>query len=129
MASPSKTDKAEAAGGSHQLFLGTFIHSKSLAELEYLHDTAVCVDAAGKIVAVEPQCDLKKAEEVVFPRLGWSAGSVTVHKCKDGQFYFPGFIGQFLFFFSFFYVLRGSEGVQRGGEVVRRRRRTDGQAG
>jgi guanine deaminase len=75
------------------LFLGSFIHSKSLDELEYLHDSAVCVDKNGVIVAVEKGCDFKKAEEALFPKLGWSAGDVTVRTTKPGQFFFPGFIG------------------------------------
>jgi guanine deaminase len=75
------------------LFLGSFIHSKSLDELEYLHDSAVCVDEHGTIVAVEKGCGLNDAEKKVFPKLGWSAGDVTVKTAKPGQFFFPGFIG------------------------------------
>lgn len=75
------------------LFLGSFIHSKSLDELEYLHDSAVCVNEHGVIVAIEKGCDLKKAEEPLFSKLGWSAGDVTVKIAKPGQFFFPGFIG------------------------------------
>ena len=77
-----------------KLFIGTFIHSKKLDELEYLHDTAVCVDRSGRIVAVEPQCDRRKAEEVLYPRLGWRAPDVDVLVAEDGQFFFPGFIGK-----------------------------------
>ncbi|EON97688.1 putative guanine deaminase protein [Phaeoacremonium minimum UCRPA7] len=76
----------------NQLFLGSFIHSKSLEELEFLHDAAICVDSNGKIVAVEQQCDQRKAEEAVYPKLGWTANEVKVNTCQDGQFYFPGFI-------------------------------------
>jgi guanine deaminase len=75
------------------LLLGSFIHSKSLDELEYLHDSAVCVDEKGVIVAIEKGCDLKKAEVTLFPKLGWSARDVTVKTAKPGQFFFPGFIG------------------------------------
>ena len=78
---------------SRSLFLGTFIHSKSLEELEFLHDTAVCVDEKGTIVAITQGCDRSKAEEIVLPRLGWKKGDVTVNTAKEGQFYFPGFIG------------------------------------
>ncbi|KAI0132601.1 guanine deaminase [Xylariales sp. AK1849] len=76
----------------NQLFLGLFIHSKRLDELEYLHDTAVCVDTSGHIVAVEPQCGQKKAEEILYPKLGWDTAGVEVHVGKEGQFFFPGFI-------------------------------------
>ena len=75
------------------LFLGSFIHSKSLEELEYLHDTAVCVDEKGVIVAIEPGYDQVKAEEVLFSKLGWTKSDVTVKVAKPGQFFFPGFIG------------------------------------
>lgn len=74
------------------VYLGTFIHSKELDELEYLHNTAVFVDGGGKIVAIELDCGQKKAEGTVLPRLGWSAQDVAIHACKEGQFFFPGFI-------------------------------------
>lgn len=77
------------------LFLGSFVHSKSLGELEFLHDSAVCVDEKGVITAVEKGCDQKTVEENVYPKLGWVAGEVTVHTSQPGQFFFPGFIGLF----------------------------------
>lgn len=76
------------------LFLGTLVHSKSLDELEYLQDTAICVDEKGIIVAIAPNCDQRKAEASLYPGLGWSNGDVTVREAKEGQFFFPGFIGQ-----------------------------------
>ena len=76
------------------LYLGSFVHSKSLDELDYLHDTAVFVDEKGVIIAIEPKCDQKRAEETIFPRLGWKTGEVSIRTSKPGQFYFPGFIGQ-----------------------------------
>ncbi|KAI1659993.1 guanine deaminase [Daldinia decipiens] len=76
----------------NQLYLGLFIHSVKLGELQYLHDTAVCVDKSGKIVAVEQQYDQKKAEETLYPKLGWKTDDVTVTIAKEGQFFFPGFI-------------------------------------
>lgn len=82
------------------LFLGTFVHSKILDELEYLHDTAVCVDQKGIIVAIESNCDQRKAEESLYPKLGWSRGDVTVRAGQEGQFFFPGFIGQYLSYFA-----------------------------
>jgi guanine deaminase len=79
----------------NQVFFGTFIHAKSLGELEYLHNAAVCVDASGKIVAVETNCNQQKAVETVYARLGWSLDNVTVTVARDAnQFYFPGFIGR-----------------------------------
>ncbi|KAK0629609.1 hypothetical protein B0T17DRAFT_589337 [Bombardia bombarda] len=76
----------------NQLFVGSFIYSKNLDELEYLHGAAICVDKEGKIVAVERDCDEQTAIETVFPGLGWSADEVVVSVTKDGQFFFPGFI-------------------------------------
>ncbi|KAK3294085.1 uncharacterized protein B0H64DRAFT_325976 [Chaetomium fimeti] len=76
----------------NKLFLGLFIHSTALNELEYLHNTAVCVDGKGTIVAVEKDCDEDKAKQTVFPRLGWVEAEVEVVKAEEGQFFFPGFI-------------------------------------
>ncbi len=79
---------------SRALYLGTFIHSKNLEELEFLHDTAVCVDEKGVIVAIKSGYDQSKAEEVLFPTLGWTKGEIVVKVAKPGQFFFPGFIGE-----------------------------------
>ncbi|KAK8868223.1 guanine deaminase [Apiospora arundinis] len=77
----------------NQLFVGTFVHSKSLSQLHYLHDASVAVDKSGKIVAIEPQCGhQEKAAELLYPKLGWDAADVEVRTCKEGQFFFPGFI-------------------------------------
>ncbi|KAI1399848.1 guanine deaminase [Hypoxylon fuscum] len=79
----------------NQLFLGLFIHSVGLGKLEYLHDTAVCVDKSGKIVAVQPKCDLKKFEEtlhLIYHKLDWKPWDVSVTFAREGQFFFPGFI-------------------------------------
>lgn len=78
----------------NQLFLGLFIHSIGLGELEYLRDTAVCVDKSGKIVAIKTNCGQKEAEEMLYPKLGWDASDVAVTTTEDGQFFFPGFIGR-----------------------------------
>jgi hypothetical protein len=78
----------------NQLFLGSFVHSKALDELDYLHNAAVCVDESGTIVAVERECDEAKARETVLPRLGWDAAGVEVVRAREGQFFFPGFIGE-----------------------------------
>lgn len=96
----------------NRLFLGTFIHSKSLGELEYLHDTAVFVEGAtGRIAAVERDCDRTRTVDEVFVRLGWSAAETTIldlssssltnvagnvggssDKDKNVKFFFPGFV-------------------------------------
>ncbi|KAK1993230.1 guanine deaminase [Colletotrichum falcatum] len=76
----------------NQLFLGTFVHSKTRETLQYLHNTAVCVDASGTIVAVEAGYDLTRSEAELLPRLGWKVGDVEVRVGEEGQFFFPGFI-------------------------------------
>jgi guanine deaminase len=75
------------------VYLGTFIHNKSLAELEILHDSAVFVDEHGKIVALEKEV---KGDDVVQSRileLGWPLDTVIIRACEKEQFFFPGFIG------------------------------------
>ncbi|KAK0743565.1 hypothetical protein B0T18DRAFT_430815 [Schizothecium vesticola] len=75
------------------LYLGSFVHSKTLTELEYLHDTAIAVDATGTIVAIEP---LTPSTPTALPaRLGWapSPATTTIIRAKPGsQFFFPGFV-------------------------------------
>ena len=78
----------------HKLFLGSFVHCKALDELEYLHHAAVAVGKEGTIVAVERECDEARARETVLPRLGWGDDEVEVVKAREGQFFFPGFIGR-----------------------------------
>lgn len=80
------------APSRRQIFLGTFIHSKSRAELDYLHDSAACVDEHGVIIKVERGCGVEAAK-TLCESLGWSEADVDVVACKDGQFFFPGFIG------------------------------------
>lgn len=79
----------------NQLFLGTFIHSKTRDQLEYLTNAAVCVDTKGTIAAVEKDCDRDAAERILYPRLGWTADTVDVRVCKETEFFFPGFVGEF----------------------------------
>lgn len=64
------------------VYYGTFIHSKSLSELEYL-EKAVGVDENGKIALIvnsgeQVPDDWKDAKEV---------------RARTNQFFFPGFIG------------------------------------
>jgi guanine deaminase len=77
------------------VYHGTFIHSKALDELEYLHNTAVFVDKEGRIVAIERECDLTTAAlSTTVSKLGWTP-DVSIEALTDGQFFFPGFIGEF----------------------------------
>ncbi|KAG6353974.1 hypothetical protein INS49_004945 [Diaporthe citri] len=64
----------------NQVFIGTFIHSKALDELEYLHHTAVFVEGStGTIVAIERECDHTRTLDETFNRLGWSAAECKIY--------------------------------------------------
>jgi guanine deaminase len=75
------------------VYLGTFIHCKSLTEIEILHDAAVFVNEQGKIVAIER--DIKDVDAALShaAKLGWDTQEVIARACGREQFYFPGFIG------------------------------------
>ncbi|KAK4444942.1 Metallo-dependent hydrolase [Podospora aff. communis PSN243] len=78
----------------NNIFFGTFVHSKTLADLEYLHNTAIAVDAAGKIVAIEPgHTNITSALSALLPKLNWTPDSVaTTTSSSPAHFFFPGFI-------------------------------------
>ncbi|KAK4196276.1 putative guanine deaminase [Triangularia verruculosa] len=76
----------------NKLFLGTFIHSKTLAKLEFLHNAAVAVNKLGTIVAVSPDTDFAKAQNSLLPQLKWASDDTEITAAKPGQFFFPGFI-------------------------------------
>lgn len=84
---------AMGSRGGNKVFLGSFVHSKSREKLEYLDDTGVFVDGKGVIVALERDCDRRKAEDEVIPKLGWEKNHVEIVNAKKGLFFFPGFIG------------------------------------
>ena len=78
-----------------QILLGTFCHSVSRTELDILHDAAVAVDEAGKIVAVVKGAgSIAAAKAQALKETGWAEGDVSVSEAKRGQFFFPGFIGR-----------------------------------
>jgi guanine deaminase len=82
--------------GKRQLFLGTFVHSKSRTELEFLHEAVVAVNEQGVIISIDANCkDLSAAAQAAREAAGWDEDSVDTHKCQEGQFFFPGFIGEF----------------------------------
>lgn len=69
-----------ATPSPNQVFIGTFIHSKALDELEYLHNTAVFVEGpTGTIVAIERECDHTRTLDETFNRLGWSAAECKIY--------------------------------------------------
>jgi guanine deaminase len=76
----------------YSVYLGTFIHSKSLGEVEILHDNAIYVNEQGRIVVIAKGVDDDSVRSHLS-RLGWPQGSVVVRACEKEQFFFPGFIG------------------------------------
>lgn len=74
------------------IYVGTFIHSASLTELEVLEDAAVSVDdGTGKILAVE------KAVTEGMVKLWEGEVGTKIVRAGEGQFFFPGFIGMISF--------------------------------
>jgi hypothetical protein len=84
------------ANPKKQVFFGTFVSSKSPKELNYRHDTLVCVDGEGKIVKVDNEgCDRDQLGQRLHELLGWKLSEVDVHIAKSGEFFFPGFVGEY----------------------------------
>jgi guanine deaminase len=77
------------------LLLGTFVHCKTQQDLDIFHGAGIAVDAEGKIAAIERDApDLDEAKARLLTRLGWDEAEVDVTQAADGQFFFPGFIGE-----------------------------------
>lgn len=70
------------------VYLGTFVHSISLSELEIGEKGAIGVDENGIIQFVEKNVDLEQVHE---KRADWSEAKVV--ELKGNGFFFPGFIG------------------------------------
>lgn len=78
------------------LLLGTFVHSKTQQHLEFLHNAGVAVDEQGKIAAIERDvADVGEAKARLVQQLGWNEAEVDVTVAGEGQFFFPGFVGEF----------------------------------
>ncbi|RPB10017.1 Metallo-dependent hydrolase [Morchella conica CCBAS932] len=68
------------------IYVGTFIHSVSLAELQVLKRSAVAVDESGKILLVEHPVEASMLEM-------WAKeAGTTIVEAGPGQFFFPGLI-------------------------------------
>lgn len=75
------------------IYVGTFIHSVSLAELQVLKRSAVAVDESGKILLVEHPVEASMLEM-------WAKeAGTTIVEAGPGQFFFPGLIGMMQLFF------------------------------
>lgn len=87
----SLTTKHETMATKQTIFLGSFVHSKSLTELEIVENGAIGVDEKGVIRFVEKS--VASLDEVKSKAgAGWeNAETVTV---KKGGWLFPGFIGE-----------------------------------
>ncbi|KAH6616399.1 guanine deaminase [Boeremia exigua] len=77
---------AASASVSRTIYIGPFVHSKSLTELEICENGAIGVDENGVIAFVEKELDL----EAVQSKHSWQdAASVRL---SGNSFFFPGFI-------------------------------------
>ncbi|KAI9700656.1 MAG: hypothetical protein M1836_002025 [Candelina mexicana] len=66
------------------IFVGTFVHSKSLQELEICEEGAIGIDEEGKIAFVNRNATDSES------RPGWEAAKIV--QAQNGAFFFPGFI-------------------------------------
>lgn len=64
-------------------YYGTFVHSKSLEELEISHNTAVFVDENGRIAAIEKNLPSVFAAHEVLVRLGWTESTGSAEHVED----------------------------------------------
>ena len=70
------------------IYVGTFIHSQSLANLEIAVDGKIGVGEDGKIAFV------LRGEAVSQVPEGWESAKVI--KTEEHGFFFPGFIGMYM---------------------------------
>lgn len=68
------------------IYVGAFVHSKTLQELEHCQNGAIGVDEKGVIAFVEQET------EDVLSKPGWESAKIV--KIPGSGFFFPGFIGQ-----------------------------------
>ncbi|UKZ73552.1 hypothetical protein TrVFT333_001199 [Trichoderma virens FT-333] len=75
------------------LLLGTFVHSKTRQDLDFLHKAGIAIDVQGKIAAIERDAqDLSEVKARLLGKLGWDEAEVDVTEAAEGQFFFPGFV-------------------------------------
>jgi guanine deaminase len=109
---------AASAPISKTIYLGSFVHSKTLTELDVCEKGAIGVDENGVIRFVERDGDgegelevekvLEKVKEKVKEEYGdWREAKVV--RIRGNGFFFPGFIGMYGFWF-----LRREEWGERG---------------
>jgi guanine deaminase len=74
------------------IYLGAFVHSISLSELEICDKGAIGVDSNGVIQFVERDIELAQVQET---HAEWKDAKVV--KVGENGFFFPGFIGTYCF--------------------------------
>jgi guanine deaminase len=80
---------ATMPGLERTIYLGSFVHSKTLQELDICTSGAIGVDENGKIAFIEREVgELKKLQS----DKGWENAKVI--KIHTVGFFFPGFIGR-----------------------------------
>jgi len=70
------------------IYLGAFVHSASLKELDICTTGAIGVDESGKIAFVDRNADL---DAYSCQKAGWEQTDIV--RIRDNGFFFPGFIG------------------------------------
>lgn len=83
--------KSSPASGLPLAFHGTVIHSRSLNELEILHDCFVLVDKAGKIQALQADVEPTQINSIVSDH-GYAPDVFPVKHLRRGEFLCPGFV-------------------------------------
>lgn len=83
--------KSTPASGLPLAFHGTVIHSRSLNELEILHDCFVLVDKAGKIQALQADVQPDQINSIVNEH-GYAPDVFPVKHLRRGEFLCPGFV-------------------------------------
>lgn len=72
-------------------FHGTVIHSRSLTELEILHDCFLLVDQAGKIQALQADVKADQINSLVLDH-GYAPDVFPMRHLRRGEFLCPGFV-------------------------------------
>lgn len=83
--------KSAPATGLPLAFHGTVIHSRSLTELEILHDCFLLVDKSGKIQALQADVKSDQINSMVTSN-GYAPDIFPVKYLRRGEFLCPGFI-------------------------------------
>lgn len=81
---------AASASVPNTIYLGAFVHSISLSELEICDKGAIGVDSNGVIQFVERDIELAQVQE---KHAEWKDAKVV--KVGENGFFFPGFIGMY----------------------------------